>query len=58
MSDIIGTRGNVNFADLGTIVNGIVIEAMCLYLSGALDELETEDTSNDDLSENRDRIQT
>ena len=31
-----GTPGTVNFADLGTIVNGIVIEAMCLYLSGAV----------------------
>lgn len=47
-----GTPGNVDFADLGTIVNGIAIEAMCLYLSGTLDKLETEDTNNDDLSEN------
>lgn len=37
-----GKSGAVNFADLGTIVNSIVIETMCLYLSGALDKLETE----------------
>ena len=30
----------VDFADLGTIINNIVIEAMCLYLSGDLDKLE------------------
>ena len=30
---------NVNFEDLGTIINCIVIEAMCLYLSGDLDKL-------------------
>ena len=30
---------NVKFEDLGTIINCIVIEAMCLYLSGDLDKL-------------------
>lgn len=30
----------VDFRDLGTIVNNIVIETMCLYLSGDLDRLE------------------
>lgn len=30
----------VKIEDLGTICNCIVIEAMCLYLSGALDKLE------------------
>lgn len=30
----------VSFEDLGTITNCIVIEAMCLYLSGELDRLE------------------
>lgn len=28
------------FDDLGTIINSIVIETMCLYLSGELDKLE------------------
>lgn len=39
-----GQRANkpndVSFDDLGTICNCIVIEAMCLYLSGALDNIE------------------
>lgn len=30
----------IGFEDLGTIVNSIVIETMCLYLSGDLDRLE------------------
>ncbi len=30
----------VPFANIGTIVNSIVIETMCLYLSGELDRLE------------------
>lgn len=30
----------VDFRDVGTIVNNIVIETMCLYLSGDLDRLE------------------
>lgn len=30
----------VPFDDLGTIINCIVIETMCLYLSGDLDKLE------------------
>lgn len=30
----------VLFGDVGTIVNSIVIETMCLYLSGELDRLE------------------
>lgn len=29
----------VSFKDIGTIVNSIVIETMCLYLSGDLDKL-------------------
>lgn len=33
-------RDGVSFDDLGTIINCIVIEAMCLYLSGELDKLE------------------
>lgn len=33
-------KSHVNINDLGTIVNGIVIETMCLYLSGDLDKLE------------------
>ena len=36
---------DVNFNDLGTIINIIVIEIMALYLSGKLDELE--DDNND-----------
>ena len=36
---------DVNFNDLGTIINVIVIETMALYLSGKLDELE--DKNND-----------
>lgn len=28
------------FEDLGTIINSIVIETMCLYLSGELDKIE------------------
>lgn len=28
------------FGDLGTIINSIVIETMCLYLSGELDKIE------------------
>lgn len=31
---------DVEFADLDTLCNFIVIEAMCLYLSGDLDRLE------------------
>ena len=34
---------NVSFDDLGTIINCIVIEAMALRLSGALDKLENEE---------------
>ena len=33
---------DVDFDDVPTIVNCIVIEAMCLYLSGWLDEKESE----------------
>lgn len=33
-------RNYVSFDDLGTIINCIVIEAMCLYLSGKLDQIE------------------
>lgn len=32
--------GDVNFDDVPTIINCIVIEAMALYLSGDLDKLE------------------
>ena len=32
----------VPFEDVGTICNCIIIEAMCLYLSGELDRLEKE----------------
>lgn len=35
-------KSYVPFEDVGTIVNSIVIETMCLYLSGELDRLETE----------------
>ena len=33
----------VNFNEIGTICNNIVIEAMCLYLSGALDKLDDQE---------------
>lgn len=33
------TKECVNFQELGTIINCIVIETMCLYLSGDLDKL-------------------
>ena len=33
-------KGDIPFEELGTIMNCIVIEAMCLYLSGDLDKLE------------------
>ena len=36
-------NGYVSFDDIGTIVNCIVIEAMALRLSGALDRLENEE---------------
>lgn len=29
----------IGFEDIGTIVNSIVVETMCLYLSGDLDKL-------------------
>lgn len=32
----------ISFQDLGTIVNSIVIETMCLYLSGDLDRIKEE----------------
>lgn len=35
-------KNYVAFEDIGTIVNGIVIETMCLYLSGDLDKLKEE----------------
>lgn len=34
---------DIPFAELDTILNFIVIEAMCLYLSGDLDKLEGEE---------------
>lgn len=33
-------EGGVSFDDIGTIINCIVIETMCLYLSGELSKLE------------------
>lgn len=36
-------KGGVDFNDLETITNCIVIEAMCLYLSGELDKIESEE---------------
>lgn len=33
-------REYVDFADLGTLVNIVVVESLCLYLSGDLDKLE------------------
>jgi len=32
-------RNYVDFKDIGTIINCIVIETMCLYLSGDLDRI-------------------
>ena len=34
---------DISFAELDTVMNVIVIEAMCLYLSGDLDKLEGEE---------------
>lgn len=34
------TKNDISFTQLDTICNIIVIEAMCLYLSGELDRLE------------------
>lgn len=34
------SKDHVPFEDVGTIINCIVIETMCLYLSGELDKLE------------------
>jgi hypothetical protein len=36
------TNESISFDDLQTHINCVVIEAMCLYLSGALDELEAQ----------------
>jgi hypothetical protein len=36
----------VEFGDIGTIINSIVIEAMALYLSGALDKIEQDGGDN------------
>ena len=33
-------KHRVDFKDLGTVINIIVCEAMCLYLSGDLDKLD------------------
>lgn len=38
---------HVPFKDTGTLVNSIVIETMCLYLSGALDRLERLDDAQE-----------
>ena len=35
-----GQKDGIPFEDIGTLVNCIVIEAMCLYLSGSLDKLD------------------
>ena len=40
-----GNADNISFDDIGTIVNSIVIETMCLYLSGDLDRIK--EGSND-----------
>ena len=34
---------DIPFAELDTILNFIVVEAMCLYMSGDLDKLEDEE---------------
>lgn len=39
------TSEAVDFNDLGTHINNVVIEAMCLYLSGSLDLLERGDNN-------------
>ena len=39
--DRTGNKGDVDINDTGTIINCIVIESMCLYLSGELDKLES-----------------
>lgn len=36
------TSESISFGDLQTHINCVVIEAMCLYLSGALDKLEND----------------
>ena len=38
-----GQQKGVDFNELETITNCIVIEAMCLYLSGELDKIESEE---------------
>ena len=35
-----GQKDGVSFDDIGTIINCIVIETMCLYLSGELEKFE------------------
>ena len=35
-----GQKEGISFEDIGTLINCIVIEALCLYLSGDLDKLE------------------
>ena len=37
-----GQKDGVDFDDIGTLINCIVIETMCLYLSGELDKLEVQ----------------
>ena len=34
------TSEAIDFNDIGTHINNVVIESMCLYLSGILDEIE------------------
>lgn len=41
-------KDTVSFDDIGTHINCVVIEAMCLYLSGALDKLENSLEDSDD----------
>lgn len=49
MQKTAGQRDNkdVSFDDLETIINFIVIETMCLYLSGDLDKISTESEEED-----------
>lgn len=41
----------ISFEDVGTIINSIAIEILCLYLCGSLDELEKSGINNDIKSE-------
>ena len=39
-------QSDISFDELDTVMNVIVIEAMCLYLDGTLDKLEKETNRN------------